>query len=150
MSSQSNPMAMGAPAMAGPKHDDLTEEEIAIIGRVEQEQQERKRKLFEKMQQEEQEKNARKVAGQQALDEWKKKREAEVSGRVKVNQQETEDYQNSEQRAKDAGNPWERVIDNCEMNPSQYVGSKDVTRMRQAMIGRKADITKRGGMKKAL
>ena len=53
-------------------------------------------------------------------------------------------------RAKDAGNPWERVIDNCEMNPSQYVGTKDVSRMRQAMIGRKADITKRGGMKKAL
>ena len=54
------------------------------------------------------------------------------------------------QRAKDAGNPWERVIDNCEMNATQYVGTKDVTRMRQAMIGRKADITKKGGIKKPL
>ena len=54
------------------------------------------------------------------------------------------------QRAKEAGNPWERVIDNCEMNASQYVGTKDVSRMRQAMIARKADITKKGGMKKAL
>jgi hypothetical protein len=30
------------------------------------------------------------------------------------------------------------------------VGGKDVKRMREAMIARKADITKRGGMKKAL
>ena len=80
----------------------------------------------------------------------KQQRDNEASGRTKVNLQEAEDYKNSVQRAKDAGNPWERVIDNCEMNGSQYVGTKDVTRMRQAMIGRKADITKRGGMKKAL
>ena len=36
------------------------------------------------------------------------------------------------------------------MNAGSYVGGKDVSRMRQAMIARKADITKRGGMKKAL
>ena len=43
-----------------------------------------------------------------------------------------------------------RIIDNCEMSAGAYVGGKDVTRMRQAMIARKADITKKGGMKKAL
>ena len=90
------------------------------------------------------------MAGQKALYEWKTKRDGEVSGRQKVNLQEAEDYKNSVQRAKDAGNPWERVIDNCEMNATQYVGTKDVSRMRQAMIGRKADITKKGGMKKAV
>ena len=36
------------------------------------------------------------------------------------------------------------------MNPSAYVGGKDVSRMRQAMIARKSDITKSGGLKKAL
>ena len=36
------------------------------------------------------------------------------------------------------------------MSAGSYVGGKDVSRMRQAMIARKADITKRGGMKKAL
>ena len=36
------------------------------------------------------------------------------------------------------------------MSAGAYVGGKDVTRMRQAMIARKADITKKGGMKKAL
>jgi len=51
-----------------------------------------------------------------------------------------------EQRS--GNNPWERVIDNCEMTATSYVGQADVTRMRQAMIARKADITKAGGMKK--
>jgi hypothetical protein len=34
------------------------------------------------------------------------------------------------------------------MVASSYVGQADVGRMRQAMISRKADITKSGGMKK--
>lgn len=33
------------------------------------------------------------------------------------------------------------------MNSSQYVGGADVARMRLAMISRKSDITKAGGMK---
>ena len=39
-------------------------------------------------------------------------------------------------------------MSNVEINSSQYVGSWDVTRMRQAMIARKSDITKSGGVKK--
>ena len=134
----------------GQKHDDLTAEEIEIIQRVDNEQQNRKRELYEKLQQEENEKDQRKLSGQQSLSEWKNTRDGEVAGRQKVNLQEAADYKNSDQRSKDAGNPWERVIDNCEMTASQYVGTKDVSRLRQAMIGRKADITKKGGMKKAL
>ena len=106
--------------------------------------------MYEKLQQEDREKQERKLAGQAALQQWKEQRERETGTRVKLNQDEADDYKSSVQRAKEAGNPWERVIDNCEMNASQYVGTKDVSRMRAAMIARKADITKRGGMKKAL
>jgi len=52
--------------------------------------------------------------------------------------------------AKKVNNPWIRVVSNCDMNSSSYVGGKDVTRMRQAMLSRRDDITKKGGMKKAL
>jgi hypothetical protein len=45
-------------------------------------------------------------------------------------------------RLKETTNPWERVASNVELNSSQYVGQADVARMRQAMIARKADITK--------
>ena len=34
------------------------------------------------------------------------------------------------------------------MDPNSYVGEKDVSRMRQSMIARKADITKAGGIDK--
>ena len=34
------------------------------------------------------------------------------------------------------------------MDPNQYVGEKDVGRMRQSMIARKADIIKAGGIDK--
>ena len=43
-----------------------------------------------------------------------------------------------------ADNPWRRVTENCEMDSSQYVGDRDVGRMRQAMLSRKADIDKGG------
>ena len=42
-------------------------------------------------------------------------------------------------------NPWERVIANVNMTSSQQPGGADVSRMRQAMVHRKADLTKSGG-----
>lgn len=54
-------------------------------------------------------------------------------------------YHENVQAQRNGPNPWERVVANCEMNSSQYVGGADVSRMRQAMIARKADITKAGG-----
>lgn len=61
-----------------------------------------------------------------------------------------EDYHEEMKRMKTSTNPWERVIKNVEINSSQYVGSCDVTRMRQAMIARKNDLTKGGNMKKSV
>jgi hypothetical protein len=50
-------------------------------------------------------------------------------------------------RLKDTTNPWERIVSNVEINATNYVGGADVTRMRQAMLARKGDLTK-GGAKK--
>ena len=45
-------------------------------------------------------------------------------------------------KGKEAGakNPWEKVLENVELKESSYLGTKDVARMRQVMIGRKNDI----------
>ena len=45
---------------------------------------------------------------------------------------------------KNTNNQWERIISNVEINGANYVGGCDVSRMRQAMIARKGDITKGG------
>ena len=74
------------------------------------------------MQSEETQKDERKLAAQTALNEWKSTRNAEINGRQAENKALADDYKNSEQRAKQNNNPWERVIDNCEMNAGQYVG----------------------------
>lgn len=61
-----------------------------------------------------------------------------------MNKQSEEDYHLENKRLKETSNPWERVISNCEINANNYVGGADVSRMRQAMIARKSDITKSG------
>lgn len=63
-----------------------------------------------------------------------------------MNQEAQENYHKERKLERNGPNPWERVIANCDMNSSSYVGGADVGRMRQAMIARKADITKSGGL----
>ena len=129
---------------------DYTPEEIALVEKARADQDERKRLLYESQMQEEQDKQQRKLKGKELLDKWKNEQDQQTAGRRVTNQQEAEQYKQSMINAKNSNNPWIRVVDNCEMNPNQYIGSKDVTRMRQAMIARKSDITKKGGLKKAL
>jgi hypothetical protein len=50
-----------------------------------------------------------------------------------------------ENKKKKVENAWEKVTENCEMQANNYVGGADVSRMRQAMIARKNDMTKSGG-----
>ena len=147
MSSQSPDPMMGAGHFS-----DYTPEEKELMQRVDAEQQDRKRVLYEKQVKEQEDKNKRKQDAQAELSKWKNQRDMEIAGRRTQNEAEIEEYQTQLQRAKAGAtvNPWERVVDNCEMNANNYVGGKDVTRMREAMIARKADITKRGGMNKAL
>ena len=106
--------------------------------------------LYEKMQNEQEKKRERKAEAQKKLLEWKKNRDSQTQGKKQTNQEEAALKQKEQDMAKAGNNPWVRIIDNCEMNASQYVGGKDVSRMRAAMLSRKNDITKAGGMKKAL
>ena len=79
---------------------------------------------------------------------WKDQKTKEKDQRVNTNTTEEQEYKAHVQRQRDGPNPWERVIENCEMNAQHYAGGKDVSRMRQVMISRKADINKQGGLKK--
>ncbi len=66
-----------------------------------------------------------------------------------MNKQMEKDEALEKKRLKETTNPWERVISNVEINSSNYVGGADVTRIRQAMLARKSDITK-GGNKQSM
>jgi Clathrin light chain len=73
---------------------------------------------------------------------WQGERSKQVELRKKTNKDQEESYHQQVKEQRNGPNPWERVISNCEMNSSQYVGGADVSRMRQAMLARKGDITK--------
>jgi hypothetical protein len=95
-------------------------------------------------------KEEKRMAAKQALDEFHSQKLKEKSQRANTNIEEEKNYRDQETREKSGPNPWERVCSNCELNANSYVGGKDVTRLRQSMISRKADIAKSGGMKKII
>ena len=90
----------------------------------------------------------RKQKGREDLQKWQADRQKQTELRRSNNKQSEVDFLNERKRLKDTTNPWERVVSNVEINSSQYVGGADVSRMRQAMIARKSDITKSGGLMK--
>lgn len=143
-----------APMMGGfvsaPKDDDFTEEERQQIEAVETANEERKKKLYEKQMDEENKKQQKKQEAKQKLDEWHATRKNQIEQKRKQNLEEEKFFLEDRSEQRKGANPWERVINNCEMNQSQYVGDKDVSRMKNAMLARKTDITKAGGMKNTM
>ncbi len=81
---------------------------------------------------------------------WAGDRKKQLELRGQQNAEAERAYHEGVKKQRDGPNPWERVVANCEMNSSQYVGGADVGRMRQAMQARKADITKGVGKKPML
>lgn len=74
-------------------------------------------------------------------------RQRQQTSRRTQNKVDEEEGILEKKRIKETSNPWERVAANVELNAGQYVGQADVSRMRQALISRKNDITKANGKK---
>ena len=97
-----------------------------------------------RQEEEERHKQEKKVNAKNQLKQWQSDRQKQTEQRKKQNKEDEVQYYEEKKRLKDTTNPWERVVSNVEINAAQYVGGADVARMRQAMIARKADITKGG------
>lgn len=84
------------------------------------------------------------MKAREELEKWKEERQRQTEMRKKINLENEAEFYETKKAKREGPNPWERVVENCEMNSAQYVGGADVTRMRQAMLSRKADLTKTG------
>ena len=127
--------------MIGQDEDDgLDEEERAHLAQVKAEQDERLRQLRERQSEEMAQKRERQEAGQRALNEWYAQRSTQIESRKSANKEKEWAYLQLREEHKKSKNPWEKIIDNCEMGNSKYAGSADVSRLRQAMISRKGDL----------
>lgn len=118
----------------------LSEEEELRIQQIEQEQMDRQRALQHKEEEEYKDKKAKQAAARQELDDWYQQKNTERQARSKQNKEEEWAYLQTREEHKKSKNPWEKIVDNVEINPTKYLGKKDVTRMRQAMLARKGDL----------
>lgn len=67
----------------------------------------------------------------------------DIHARRKNNKDEEYEFLKTREEHRNSKNPWEKIIDNVEIDPRKYLGLKDVTRMRSAMQSRKADLKKK-------
>lgn len=122
----------------------LTPEEEARVAEIEQEQKIRMQKLMDKEANEIAEKRDRKDKAKEELRSWYEDKEKDRRAKSKQNKEEEWAFLKTRDEHKQSKNPWEKIIDNVEINQNKYLGTKDVTRMRQAMIARRADIKAQG------
>jgi hypothetical protein len=74
------------------------------------------------------------------LEDWLSSKAAEREVKRKQNKEEEWAFLNSRQEHTKSQNKWEHIIDNVEIDPRKYLGTREITRMRQAMVARKNDI----------
>jgi hypothetical protein len=88
-------------------------------------------------------KNERRQKGSQALAEWKTQRQNQIALRSKNNLSDQEASAKQEAELKVSMNPWQRVCANVDFSGSSAltVSGRDISRMKQAMLARKADLT---------
>ena len=126
---------------------DLTEEELQLINEVEQADYARMQMLQTKQESEMQNKRERKQSAENELATMKSDRKRLIAQHQETNQINEKDFFAHREEQRQGKNPWDRVVENCDFSTSSSAGGKDMSRMKQVMQARRADITKAGGMK---
>ena len=118
--------------MGGQKID---EEEQKRISDRQKEAEERREKINKKMQKEEEARmEIRKKAAQYLL-EFEEKRQEQIAKKRKE-LEEKELNQNQQNNTNGTSDSWSKVSGNIDIKDSEYKGSKDVQRMREAMLNK--------------
>ena len=118
----------------------LTLEEETRVEEVARDQRARMQRIIEKEANEETEKRATRDKAKKELKQWYDNKERDKVAKSKQNKEEEWAFLQQREDHKRSLNKWEKIIDNCEMNANKYLGSKDVSRMRQSMLARKTDL----------
>ena len=97
-------------------------------------------KLFERQQAEQQEKNARRLAATEKLKEWHADKTRQTEQRKKNNQMMEQNKIAAEQEERSGKNQWDRICNNIDINAQMSPGGRDLSRMKAAMLARRADM----------
>ena len=116
----------------------VDEEEQKRIADRQREADERKEKIKEKMLKEEQLRNEIIQKAKKYLAEFEEERQENIAKKRKALEEKNSDI-NSSSEAKNNADSWGKVNSNIDLKDSEYKGSKDVQRMREAMMNRTKD-----------
>ena len=114
------------------------EEEQKRILKRQKEAEERKAKINKKIEEEEKKKNEIRQKASEYLVEFEAKRQEQITQRRKV-LEEKELNKNKNENPKGNSEMWNKVSGNIDLKESEYKGTKDVQRMREAMMNRQND-----------
>jgi dipeptidase len=121
---------------SSPKIDD--EEQKRILDR-QKETEERKQKIKEKMQKEEELRNEIRKKASEYLVEFEEKRQENIAKRRKALEEKNSETNNNTSGGMNNTDSWQKINSNIDLKDSDYKGSKDVQRMREAMMNRTND-----------
>ena len=113
----------------GFQNTNIDEEEQKRILAREKEAEERKEKINQKIKQEEEKRNEIRIKAAEYMAEFSQKRQEEIEKRRKILEQKE---QNKNENS--SGDAWSNVKNNIDLKDSEYKGTKDVQRMREAMM----------------
>ena len=113
----------------GFQNTNIDEEEQKRILAREKEAEERKEKINQKIKQEEEKRNEIRIKAAEYISKFNQKRQEDIAKKRKI-LEEKEQKINEEIK----GDTWSKVKNNIDIKDSEYKGSKDVQRMREAML----------------
>ena len=113
----------------GFQNTNMDEEEQKRILEREKEAELRKERINKKIKEEEEKRNEIRIKAAEYMAEFNQKRQEEIEKRKKLLEEKTEN-KNSENNQ----DTWSNVKNNIDLKDSEYKGSKDVQRMREAML----------------
>ena len=121
---------------SSPKIDD--EEQKRIMDR-QKEAEERRQKINEKIQKEEQLRNEIRKKASEYLVEFEQNRQENIAKRRKALEEKNSQTNNNIGGDMNNSDSWQKINSNIDLKDSDYKGSKDVQRMREAMMNRTND-----------
>ena len=123
---------LGNNNQVNPQNPSIDEEEQKRILARQKEAEERKAKINKKILEEEEKRNEIRKKAAEYLVEFEQKRQEEIAKKRKI--LEENEINGNNNKGEGNGNTWNKVKDNIDLKDSEYKGSKDVQRMREAMM----------------
>ena len=120
-----------------PSHKIDEEEQKRILER-QKEAEERKQKINEKIKKEEELRNEIRKKASEYLVEFERQRQENIAKRKKALEEKNSEINKNEGSGNNSDS-WQKINSNIDLKDSEYRGSKDVQRMREAMMNRKND-----------